>query len=148
MHSDLWERRRPELRTVSRKRTIFYNAVDYAAELGHLTGILIASMKWRAPKTTEAVNPRPPVVADGRIAEPQLVDRRPRSPWLRQQAPGRSRNMRTFGPLGHGARAPDTAAQDSAAVAQMALRLVTHRHVRTRANDQPRTCNGSIPAPE
>jgi integrase len=44
--------------TVSRKRAIFYNAVEYAAELGHLTGNPITSMKWRAPKVTEAVNPR------------------------------------------------------------------------------------------
>jgi integrase len=44
--------------TVSRKRAIFYNAVEYAVELGHLTGNPIGSIKWRAPKITEAVNPR------------------------------------------------------------------------------------------
>jgi integrase len=44
--------------TVSRKRAIFYNAVEYAVELGHLSGNPIASIKWRAPKATEAVNPR------------------------------------------------------------------------------------------
>lgn len=44
--------------TVSRKRAIFYNSVEYAVELGHLTGNPIASIKWRAPKVTEAVNPR------------------------------------------------------------------------------------------
>ncbi|GJF05513.1 tyrosine-type recombinase/integrase [Pseudonocardia sp. D17] len=44
--------------TVSRKRAIFYNCVEYAVELGHLTGNPIASIKWRAPKITEAVNPR------------------------------------------------------------------------------------------
>ena len=44
--------------TVSRKRAIFYNAVEYAVELGHLTGNPIALIKWRAPKVTEAVNPR------------------------------------------------------------------------------------------
>jgi integrase len=44
--------------TVSRKRAIFYNAVEYAVELGHLPGNPIASIKWRAPKVTEAVNPR------------------------------------------------------------------------------------------
>jgi integrase len=44
--------------TVSRKRAIFYNCVGYAVELGHLSGNPIASIKWRAPKITEAVNPR------------------------------------------------------------------------------------------
>lgn len=44
--------------TVSRKRAIFYNSVEYAVELGHLSGNPIASIKWRAPKVTEAVNPR------------------------------------------------------------------------------------------
>ncbi|GAA1315413.1 tyrosine-type recombinase/integrase [Pseudonocardia xinjiangensis] len=44
--------------TVSRKRAIFYNAVEYAVELGHLTANPIAAIKWRAPKVTEAVNPR------------------------------------------------------------------------------------------
>ncbi|WP_165922408.1 hypothetical protein [Pseudonocardia endophytica] len=43
---------------MSRKRAIFHNAVDYAVELGHLSGNPIGSMKWRAPKLTEAVNPR------------------------------------------------------------------------------------------
>jgi hypothetical protein len=44
--------------TVSRTRAIFYNAVEYAVELGHLTGNPIASMKWRAPNVTEALTPR------------------------------------------------------------------------------------------
>jgi integrase len=44
--------------TVSRKRAIVYNAVEYAVELGHLSGNPISSIKWRAPKVTEAVNPR------------------------------------------------------------------------------------------
>jgi len=44
--------------TVRRKRAIFYNAVEYAVELGHLPGNPVASIKWRAPKVTEAVNPR------------------------------------------------------------------------------------------
>lgn len=44
--------------TVARKRAIFYNAVEYAVELGHLSGNPVASIKWRAPKVTEAVNPR------------------------------------------------------------------------------------------
>jgi hypothetical protein len=44
--------------TVSRRRAILDNAVEYAVELGHLSGNSISSTKWRAPKTTEAVNPR------------------------------------------------------------------------------------------
>jgi hypothetical protein len=44
--------------TVRRKRAIFYNAVEYAVELGHLSGKPVASIKWRAPKVAEAVNPR------------------------------------------------------------------------------------------
>jgi hypothetical protein len=43
---------------VSRKRAILDNAVEYAVELGHLSGNPISSTKWRAPKPTEAVNPR------------------------------------------------------------------------------------------
>jgi hypothetical protein len=43
---------------VSRERAILDNAVEYAVELGHLSGNPISSTKWRAPKTTEAVNPR------------------------------------------------------------------------------------------
>jgi hypothetical protein len=44
--------------TVSRKRAIFYNSLEYAVELGHLASNPISSIKWRAPKTTEAVDPR------------------------------------------------------------------------------------------
>lgn len=44
--------------TVHRKRAIFYNALEYAVELGHLPANPIASIKWKAPKVTEAVNPR------------------------------------------------------------------------------------------
>lgn len=44
--------------TVHRKRAIFYNALEYAVELGHLSSNPIASIKWKAPKVTEAVNPR------------------------------------------------------------------------------------------
>ena len=44
--------------TVRRKRAILYNAVEYAVELGHLSGNPVASIKWRAPKVAEAVNPR------------------------------------------------------------------------------------------
>jgi integrase len=44
--------------TISRKRAIFYNAVEYAVELGHLPANPITSMTWRAPKTSESVDPR------------------------------------------------------------------------------------------
>jgi integrase len=44
--------------TVHRKRAIFYNALEYAVELGHLPANPISSIKWKAPKVTEAVNPR------------------------------------------------------------------------------------------
>jgi integrase len=44
--------------TVHRKRAIFDNALEYAVELGHLPANPIGSIKWRAPKVTEAVNPR------------------------------------------------------------------------------------------
>ena len=57
--------------TVARKRAIFYNAVEYAVELGHLNGNPIASIKWRAPKITEAVNPR--VVINHRQAQQLLA---------------------------------------------------------------------------
>lgn len=43
--------------TVSRKPAIFYS-VEYAIELGHQPGNPIASIKWCAPKITEADNPR------------------------------------------------------------------------------------------
>lgn len=44
--------------TVSRKRAILFNAVEYAVERGHLAGNPLTSMKWRAPKLAEAVDPR------------------------------------------------------------------------------------------
>jgi integrase len=44
--------------TVSRKRAVFFNALEYAVELGHLPANPITAIKWRAPKLTEAVNPR------------------------------------------------------------------------------------------
>jgi integrase len=44
--------------TMSRKRAIFFNALEYAVELGHLPTNPIPLIKWRAPKLTEAVNPR------------------------------------------------------------------------------------------
>ncbi|GEL16334.1 hypothetical protein [Pseudonocardia asaccharolytica] len=37
--------------TVSRKRAIFYNAVEYAVELGHLQGNPIASLRWKARRS-------------------------------------------------------------------------------------------------
>jgi integrase len=49
---------KPAPATISRKRAIFYNAVEYAVELGHLPANPIASIKWRAPKTNEAIDPR------------------------------------------------------------------------------------------
>ncbi|MEU6700472.1 hypothetical protein [Pseudonocardia sp. NPDC046786] len=57
--------------TVSRKRAIFYNAVEYAVELGHLSANPITSIKWRAPKLSEAVNPR--VVINHRQARDLLA---------------------------------------------------------------------------
>ena len=53
--------------TVARKRAIFYNALEYAVELGHLSGNPVASIKWRAPKVTETVNPRV-VINHGQVA--------------------------------------------------------------------------------
>ncbi len=44
--------------TVSRKRAVFFNSVEYAVELGRLAGNPIPALKWRAPKATETVNPR------------------------------------------------------------------------------------------
>lgn len=38
--------------TVSRKRAIFYNCVEYAVELGHLPGNPISSIKWRTASTS------------------------------------------------------------------------------------------------
>ena len=52
--------------TVSRKRAIFFNSLEYAVELGHLPTNPITAIKWRAPKLTEAVNPRV-VINHGRL---------------------------------------------------------------------------------
>jgi integrase len=66
--------------TVSRKRAIFYNALEYAVELGHLPTNPIRAIKWRAPKLTEAVNPR--VVINHRQARALLDGVRARRPAL------------------------------------------------------------------
>lgn len=68
--------------TVSRKRAIFYNSVEYAVELGHLPGNPIASIKWRAPKITEAVNPRVVINYAQVRALPAAVDPEPSGPAL------------------------------------------------------------------
>ena len=56
---------------MARKRAIYDNAVEYAVEIGHLTGNPITSIKWRAPEITETVNPR--VVINHRQAEQLLA---------------------------------------------------------------------------
>ncbi|WP_239165862.1 tyrosine-type recombinase/integrase [Catellatospora citrea] len=45
-------------KTVSRKRAVFYNCLEYAVELGYLTGNPIDRIKWTAPKLAEAVDDR------------------------------------------------------------------------------------------
>jgi integrase len=44
--------------TVRRNRTILYNALEYAVELGQLTRNPIKAIKWKAPKTTQEINRR------------------------------------------------------------------------------------------
>jgi integrase len=44
--------------TVARKRAVFYNALEYAVELGLLNGNPIDRVKWRTPKTVEVVDKR------------------------------------------------------------------------------------------
>ena len=44
--------------TVSRKRAVLYNFLDYAAELGDLDGNPLARLKWKPPKTSQTVDPR------------------------------------------------------------------------------------------
>jgi len=41
--------------TVARKKAVFYNALEYAVELGLLPANPIEHVSWRAPKTTEAI---------------------------------------------------------------------------------------------
>jgi integrase len=44
--------------TVSRKRAVFHNFLDYATELGDLTANPLHSIKWTPPKTNQTVDPR------------------------------------------------------------------------------------------
>lgn len=44
--------------TVSRKRAVIHNFLDYAAELGHLSANPLHTMKWTPPKTSQTVDPR------------------------------------------------------------------------------------------
>jgi len=44
--------------TVSRKRAVLYNFLDYAAELGDLPANPLNTVKWTPPKTSQTVDPR------------------------------------------------------------------------------------------
>lgn len=87
--------------TVSRKRAIFYNAVEYAVELGHLPANPITAIKWRAPKLSEAVNPR--VVINHRQARDLLAAVR--------QRPSGSRLTAFFGVMYYAALRPGEAVE-------------------------------------
>lgn len=52
--------------TVRRKRAIFYNALGYAVELGHLSSNPIDRVQWSAPEVAEAIDRRV-------VANPQQV---------------------------------------------------------------------------
>ncbi|GII26502.1 tyrosine-type recombinase/integrase [Planosporangium mesophilum] len=58
-------------KTVARKRAIFYNALEYAVELGLLTTNPIDRITWRAPAAVESVDRR--VVVDRRRARTLLT---------------------------------------------------------------------------
>jgi hypothetical protein len=45
-------------KTIGRKRAVFYNALNYAAELERLSYNPIARVQWHTPKTVEAVDRR------------------------------------------------------------------------------------------
>lgn len=44
--------------TIARKRAVFYNALRYAVELGHLPSNPIDKVQWRTPKNTDVVDQR------------------------------------------------------------------------------------------
>jgi integrase len=44
--------------TVSRKRAVFHNFLEYAAELGDLTANPLPKVNWTPPKTSQTVDPR------------------------------------------------------------------------------------------
>jgi integrase len=44
--------------TVSRKRAVFFNFLEYAVELGDLPANPLTKMKWTPPKTSQTVDPR------------------------------------------------------------------------------------------
>ncbi|HZR52934.1 MAG TPA: site-specific integrase [Streptosporangiaceae bacterium] len=44
--------------TISRKRAVFHNFLEYAAELGELNANPLANVKWTPPKTSQTVDPR------------------------------------------------------------------------------------------
>jgi integrase len=58
-------------KTIARKRAIFYNALEYAAELGFLDSNPIDRVSWRAPKSFESVDRR--VVVDRQRAQALLI---------------------------------------------------------------------------
>ena len=44
--------------TINRKRAVLFNVLEYAVELGYFDANPLRAVKWRAPKTAEAVDPR------------------------------------------------------------------------------------------
>jgi integrase len=58
-------------KTVSRKKSVFYNALEYAVEDGHLPSNPIDQIQWTAPEIAEAIDRR--VVANPTQVE-QLLD--------------------------------------------------------------------------
>jgi integrase len=44
--------------TISRKRAVFYNFLEYAVELGELPANPLPKVKWTPPKTSQTVDPR------------------------------------------------------------------------------------------
>lgn len=44
--------------TVARKRAVFYNALEYAVELGFLSANPVNRINWKAPTVTETLDPR------------------------------------------------------------------------------------------
>ena len=86
--------------TVRRNRTILYNALEYAVELGQLTRNPIKTIKWKAPKTTHEI--------DRRSVVNHAQARRLLSA-VRQQSPSGPRLVAFFGVIYYAALRPEEA---------------------------------------
>lgn len=87
--------------TIGRKRAVLFNVLEYGVELGHLATNPILTVRWRAPRNAEQVDPQ--VVVNHRQARSLLEA-------VRQQGPTGQRLVAFFALLYYAALRPAEAA--------------------------------------